>query len=508
MAVSGGYYKQNFYYTPITDQARQGQTADTSGQNGLSGVSDATRQQQDKVQDFTPSDNTIKAQQNLANIQSQKPGEYKSRYTDELDNILGQIVNPQEFKYNFNDDELFKYYADLYTQKGQQASQDAIAQAAALTGGYGNSYAQSVGNQAYQQYLLNLYDKGMDLRDRAYQQYTDDRANNYNIYNTLNSADATDYGRYRDLVGDWQTDRDYYTTAEETAYNRDYTDFVNDRNYWQNQAAAENADYWTAMNFDETQRQNDASRQLEIDKANATNQYNYDSLAENQNQFSANFLENQRQFDETSRYDWATLEENQRQYNATLSEEQRQYDQNLAVDYVTAILANGQIPSDELLVAAGLSYDDATLLKAEAATATTGTTTGTTSGTSGRTSSGTTGDASGETTGGIATGTPGGTTSGTGYNGSGKKMNDISFYDANLIDNADKVAQAATGYNTMDEALYAQALEEVKAGIESGDNSYVSQVNPLAGSLADAAGITLYGPETLKEEVAKKYGYK
>ena len=43
-------------------------------------------------------------------------------------------------------------------------SQDTIGSAAALTGGYGNSYAQNAGNQAYNQYLLGLFDQGSNLR--------------------------------------------------------------------------------------------------------------------------------------------------------------------------------------------------------------------------------------------------------------------------------------------------------------------------------------------------------
>ena len=61
---------------------------------------------------------------------------------------------------------------------------------------------------------------------------------------------------------------------------------------------------------------------------------------------------------------WAKLQQNQKQFEASLSEEQRQYNQKMAASWVTGILANGQIPSSELLVAAGLSYEDAMKLVA------------------------------------------------------------------------------------------------------------------------------------------------
>ena len=250
---------------------------------------------------------------------------------------------------------MFKYYADLYTQKGRQASADAMGQAAALTGGYGNSYGQAVGNQAYQQYLLNLYDRGMDLRNQAYQQYQDQRADQYNQLGALQGADQTDYGRYRDTVGDWENERNYYTDRADTEYNRDYNDYLNNRDYWTQQAQAENADWWNANQFNEAMRQNDANRQLNYDQMNADNQYRYDTLNEQQAQYL-----------DSSMLNWSKLEEDQRQFDANLSEEQRQYNQNQARAYVNAILATNQLPSNELLVAAGLSREDAQKLITQA----------------------------------------------------------------------------------------------------------------------------------------------
>ena len=49
----------------------------------------------------------------------------------------------EKFKYEFNGDNVFKAYADEYTQRGKQAALDVQGQAAALTGGYGSSWATS-----------------------------------------------------------------------------------------------------------------------------------------------------------------------------------------------------------------------------------------------------------------------------------------------------------------------------------------------------------------------------
>lgn len=92
-------------------------------------------------------------------------------YVDQLNSLYDQIVNRKPFSYDLNGDLLYRQMADRYTQLGQQAMRDTTGQAAALTGGYGNSYATQVGNQAYQQYLTALNDNVPQLWDRAYQAY-------------------------------------------------------------------------------------------------------------------------------------------------------------------------------------------------------------------------------------------------------------------------------------------------------------------------------------------------
>ena len=277
---------------------------------------------------YTPGDSVTQAQQALDAINSGKPQGYQSKYGSALDGILQQIQNPQDFKYEFNGDELFKYYADLYTQKGKQASADAMGQAAALTGGYGNSYAQQVGNQAYDQYLLSLYDKGMDMRDRAYQQYQDQRGDLYNQFNVLQGADATDYDRYRDTVGDWERERDYLTGRYDTAQNFDYNQYQDALSQYNN-----DLNYYTDLyNNDRT-----------FDYSKYADQRDYEQQV--------------KQFDESVR-----------QFNENLNWDKMSTNQKMAASWVSDILAMGQMPSAELLQAAGLSAEDAQKLMAQLTT--------------------------------------------------------------------------------------------------------------------------------------------
>lgn len=257
------------------DELQQGYK---QGQNVTDAYTQMVQQQALKPGQYQQSAAVTNYQNALAAIQNAKPGSYTSKYAPALESIAQQIQNPEEFKYEFNGDELFKSYADLYTQKGKQAANDVMGQAAALTGGYGNSYAESVGQQQYQQNLLNLYDKGMDLRNAAYQKYLNDRADLKDQFNMLQGLEESDYSRYRDTVGDWRNDLNYYTDAYNNERNLDYSryrdtygDWLNNLNYYtdlynnersfdynkysdmlqtmMNQAAAEEANYWNQMDM-------------------------------------------------------------------------------------------------------------------------------------------------------------------------------------------------------------------------------------------------------------------
>lgn len=95
-------------------------------------------------------------------------------YIEQLNSLYDKVMNRKPFQYDLNGDLLYKQMADQYTQLGQQAMRDTMGQAAALTGGYGNSYADIAGNQAYQQYLTALNQQIPDLYDKAFDVYKND----------------------------------------------------------------------------------------------------------------------------------------------------------------------------------------------------------------------------------------------------------------------------------------------------------------------------------------------
>ena len=180
---------------------------------------------------YTMGDEVKNYQGQLKALENKPIDPYQSKYTPQINSILDGIMNRKSFdlKSDNNYKALYDTMRENYMNQGQKAMRDTIASASALSGGYGNSYAQTVGSQAYDNYLHNLNAKNMELMNLAYGMYSDDRANDYNKLQALTGLDNTDYARYRDTVGDYMNDRDYLAGRYNTEYGNDYRKFADDR---------------------------------------------------------------------------------------------------------------------------------------------------------------------------------------------------------------------------------------------------------------------------------------
>jgi hypothetical protein len=124
---------------------------------------------------------------------------------------MNAIENRKKFEYDLNGDMLYQQYKDQYMNQGNMAMRDTIGQAAAMTGGYGNSYAQSVGQQAYQGYLQQLNDKIPELYQLALDQYNREGDEMYNRLSAYGNLYNTEYGEHRDAVADSKDERSHLT---------------------------------------------------------------------------------------------------------------------------------------------------------------------------------------------------------------------------------------------------------------------------------------------------------
>ena len=203
---------------------------DTAGK--LAGYENS-RPKYSQSQDVTDAWNKVK------DLEGSKPGDYVSKYGDQIQALLDKILNRDPFKYDFNADPMYQMYKDRYLQQGRMAMQDTMGDAAALTGGYGNSYAATAGQQAYQSYLQGLNDRIPGLRDFAYNAWLNegDRMNSH--LSILQGLDESDYARYRDKVGDYRDELTYYYNRFGDMTDREYNRYLNDAAAWE-----KDRDYW------------------------------------------------------------------------------------------------------------------------------------------------------------------------------------------------------------------------------------------------------------------------
>lgn len=134
----------------------------------------------------------------------------QSDFYNQWKGLLEQYNNRDPFSYDMASDGLYQQYADQYTRLGNQAMQDTIGQAAALTGGYNSSYAQNAGQQAYQGYLDRLNDIVPELYEQARGLYAQEGDE------ILQKAQLAAQG-----------------------YNQETADYWNNLNYWSQQAGQE-----------------------------------------------------------------------------------------------------------------------------------------------------------------------------------------------------------------------------------------------------------------------------
>ena len=182
---------------------------------------------------------------------------YAGTYDQQLNDLYNQIVNREKFSYDLNSDALYQQYAQQYQTRGKLAMMDTMGQAAAMTGGYGNSYASAAGNQAYQGYLQQLNDVVPELYGMALDQYNQEGQDLLNQYAMLGDMADTEYGRYQDSLDRYWQHVSYLADQADSAYNKGYTNWKDD---YLNKYTAERdkvADDQWQKEYDETVRQYD-----------------------------------------------------------------------------------------------------------------------------------------------------------------------------------------------------------------------------------------------------------
>ena len=157
---------------------------------------------------------------------------------DELEALYQALIGRQPFQYRAQDDPLYRSYADRFVQNGRMAMRDTMGAAAALTGGYGSSYAQRVGQQQYDEYLRLLSEALPELYGMAYEQYRDEgealrerydlaRERAEDAYSRQQAAETAAYQRQRDALADERYAAEQENKAAQQRYKQQQDSYQN-----------------------------------------------------------------------------------------------------------------------------------------------------------------------------------------------------------------------------------------------------------------------------------------
>ena len=224
-----------------TQPAQQNANADVNALLNMPGVSDATKQALGSLvtNGYKPSQQVTDALNNLQGIISQQPAAFQSAHMNNLNNILNSIMGRKSFSYDMSNDPFYNNYKQMYINAGKQAMGDTVGQMSALTGGYGNSWAATAGQQQYNEYLQKLNDRVPELQQMALDRYNAEGDLLNTQYNLLSDAYNREYADYQDQYNRWLNERDYMQNAYETERGYDYDAYNNSVNNWFNVAGME-----------------------------------------------------------------------------------------------------------------------------------------------------------------------------------------------------------------------------------------------------------------------------
>ena len=124
--------------------------------------------------------------------------DFTSSYDGVISRLYDEIVSRPAFQYDPLGDPLYRNYRTQMITEGNRAMRDTAGEASALTGGYGSTYAQSLGQQQYAQYLERLGRVMPELYEAAYKRYRDEGEDLWTQFSAARGLADSEVGRKQD----------------------------------------------------------------------------------------------------------------------------------------------------------------------------------------------------------------------------------------------------------------------------------------------------------------------
>lgn len=134
---------------------------------------------------------------------------YNNRYQTEIDDLLDRVQNYEDFSWSKETDPAYSAYAKQYRREGARATEDAMAAAAAATGGQISTAAMTAASQAGDYYAGKLADAIPQLYENAYNRYLSEYSKLVDQLNQTQQQEQMDYNKYLTELGQYNTDRNF-----------------------------------------------------------------------------------------------------------------------------------------------------------------------------------------------------------------------------------------------------------------------------------------------------------
>lgn len=133
-------------------------------------------------------------------------------YDSEMRALIDQILNSNLADWKQGDQ--YAALRDQYAANGEMGMADLLGQVSSRTGGLASSYATSVANQKYNDWMSKL-------EQAAREMYQQDRSDKLSSLGMLIDAYDREYGEYGDKLNQWNTDRNFaYQQAQDALANQ------------------------------------------------------------------------------------------------------------------------------------------------------------------------------------------------------------------------------------------------------------------------------------------------
>lgn len=133
-------------------------------------------------------------------------------YDSEMRALIDQILNSNLADWKKGDQ--YSALRDQYAANGEMGMNDLLGQVSSRTGGLASSYAASVANQEYNDWMSKL-------EQAAKEMYQQDRSDKLNSLGMLSDAYDREYGEYGDKLNQWNADRNFaYQQAQDALANQ------------------------------------------------------------------------------------------------------------------------------------------------------------------------------------------------------------------------------------------------------------------------------------------------